>query len=304
MKLVLSANNLSKTYNARGTSHVAVAGISLNLHAGEILGLLGPNGAGKTTMAKMISGLVCPDQGTVEICGANPFRKPSTLRNVGVVLEGNRNLYWKLTPAENLEYFGVLRGLSAREARTRADHYLNRFGLSKKKKVLVEALSRGMQQKVAICAALLHEPTLLLLDEPTLGLDIESLEDVKTIIQNLAAENRAIVLTTHQLDVAQAVTTRTAIMKQGKIIAEENTSDLLKRFSGDSYVIEMVDPVAANLSSDLQNAGCMIENRRISFHGDNTSIWKILGKVDTLPIERFYKDKADLAGVFMKLTKG
>lgn len=111
-------------------------------------------------------------------------------------------------------------------------------------------------------------------------------------------------LTTHQLDVAQAVTTRTAIMKQGKIIAEENTSDLLKRFSGDSYVIEMVDPVAANLSSDLQNAGCMIENRRISFHGDNTSIWKILGKVDTLPIERFYKDKADLAGVFMKLTKG
>ena len=192
----ISLTNISKSYVPQ---QFVLKDISFDIKAGEKLGILGPNGAGKTTTIKMIAGLIYPDAGWVRIAGKDPHRQPDALRGVGAVLEGNRNLYWRLTPLENLEYFGVLRKLPRRMARQRGLELLERFELVDKQKEPVRKLSRGMQQKIAIAVALIHEPKLLLLDEPTLGLDVEAGETVKTLIRQVADSGCAILLTTHQL---------------------------------------------------------------------------------------------------------
>lgn len=175
---ILEVCNLQKTYQQRGKRIEALRGVSFNINAGEVLAFLGPNGAGKTTSIKMIAGLIQPDSGSVRIAGCDPQRNPQALRSLGAVLEGSRNLYWRLTPQENLEYFGVLRGSSPKATHQQAMRLLERFGLMHKRRTPVKALSRGMQQKLAIAVALVHKPQLLLLDEPTLGLDVEASQNV------------------------------------------------------------------------------------------------------------------------------
>lgn len=171
---LLEVENLRKTFRSGSGDVEAVRGISLKIEEGIVLGFLGPNGAGKTTTIKMIAGLVRPDSGSIRVAGLNPHDGPEALRHIGAVLEGNRNIYWRLTPLENLEYFGVLKGMAAKVARAKGREILERFGLAEKMKSPVQELSRGMQQKIAIAVALVHEPSLLLLDEPTLGLDVEA----------------------------------------------------------------------------------------------------------------------------------
>ena len=163
----------------------------------------------------MIAGLIRPDAGKVEIAGKDPHQDPQALQGVGAVLEGNRNLYWRLTPLENLEYFGVLRQMPRKLAKTRGVELLKTFDLLEKRNVPVQKLSRGMQQKIAIAVALIHQPQLLLLDEPTLGLDVEAGETVKQLIRQVAAGGCAILLTTHQLNVAEALSDRVAIIRAG-----------------------------------------------------------------------------------------
>lgn len=140
---VLEAARLRKVYRSQGKAIAAVRDVSLNISAGEVLAFLGPNGAGKTTTIKMIAGLILPDDGWVTIAGRNPHRDSQALRRLGAVLEGNRNLYWRLTAEENLEYFGVLRGLSRSVARQRGQELLERFDLLPKRRTPVQALSRG-----------------------------------------------------------------------------------------------------------------------------------------------------------------
>ena len=158
----LEAYNLRKTYRQGSQRFEAVRGVSLTIAAGEVLAFLGSNGAGKTTTIKMMAGLIKPDAGWVRIAGSDPHRNPAALQRLGAVLEGNRNLYWRLTPEENLEYFGVLKGLSRRAARKSGIELLERFGLLEKRRTPVQKLSRGMQQKLAIAVALVHQPQLLL----------------------------------------------------------------------------------------------------------------------------------------------
>ncbi|MEO1791498.1 MAG: ABC transporter ATP-binding protein, partial [Cyanobacteria bacterium J06629_19] len=152
--MALESEGLCKSYGRRKARFQAVRGVSLKIAPGEVLAFLGPNGAGKTTTIKMIAGLIRPDVGWVKIAGQDPHREPEALRGVGAVLEGNRNLYWRLTPLENLEYFGVLRGMSRREVRSRGLELLDAFSLLDKRKEPVQKLSRGMQQKIAIAVAL------------------------------------------------------------------------------------------------------------------------------------------------------
>jgi ABC-2 type transport system ATP-binding protein len=124
---ILDAYRLRKSYRAKGRLIEAVRGVSIRINRGEVLAFLGPNGAGKTTTIKMIAGLIRPDEGWVKLADRDPHRQPETFRLIGAVLEGNRNLYWRLTPAENLEYFGVLRGLSPRDARRRSHALLEQL---------------------------------------------------------------------------------------------------------------------------------------------------------------------------------
>ena len=300
---VLRAENLHKTFRSRGRVVQAVSGVSLRVERGEVLAFLGPNGAGKTTTIKMVAGLVRPDRGLVRIEERDPHRDPWTLRRLGAVLEGNRNVYWRLTPLENLEYFGVLRGLTAGAARRRGELLLRRFDLDHKKNALTQQLSRGMQQKLAIAVSLVHEPALLLLDEPTLGLDVEAAETVKQIVRELAAEGQAIVLTTHHLDVAQQLSDRVAIIREGRIVAKDRTKTLLARFSGEQYEIEVAAELDEPRRHRLAGLGAEVTDGCVVYVGEPEGLWQVLEVLRPLPILRVEKDRADLTEVFLKLVR-
>jgi ABC-2 type transport system ATP-binding protein len=299
----LEVYNLQKKYQQGKKSIEALSGLSLTINAGEVLAFLGPNGAGKTTSIKMIAGLIRPDAGWVRIAGCNPHSNPQALRMLGAVLEGSRNLYWRLTPQENLEYFGVLRGIGRTVARKQALKLLDQFGLMHKRSTPVKALSRGMQQKLAIAVALVHKPSLLLLDEPTLGLDVEACQNVKALVRQVASEGCAILLTTHQLDVAEEISDRVAIIQKGKIIAEESTEEIIRRFSGSTYTIKFegsLDPVQI---TKIEALGAIIEAEKIIYTGTKPGLYKVLRVLEPLPLSHVKQDQSDLTQIFLKLVR-
>ena len=300
----LEARDLRKVYGKGKQQIEAVRQVSLSIQLGEVLAFLGPNGAGKTTSIKMVAGLIQPDSGWVRIAGRDPHCDPKALRLVGAVLEGNRNLYWRLTPEENLEYFGVLRGLSRSVARRDALKLLEQFDLMEKRKTAVKDLSRGMQQKLAIAVALIHQPRLLLLDEPTLGLDVEASQHVKQLVRAIAQAGCAILLTTHQLDVAEELSDRVAVIRQGEVIAEQPTRELIRQFSGSSYRIELEEPLDPHRQTAIAPFGAAIEGRQITYTGQPEGLYQILRILEPLPFVQVKKDQADLTAVFLKLVRG
>ncbi|NJO42459.1 MAG: ABC transporter ATP-binding protein [Cyanobacteria bacterium CRU_2_1] len=300
---ILEAHHLKKFYRDRKQTIAAVQNVSLTIAAREVLAFLGPNGAGKTTTIKMIAGLILPDEGWVRIAGRDPHREAKALRSIGAVLEGNRNLYWRLTSEENLEYFGVLRGLTRKVAQQRTKALLERFGLMDKRRAIVQSLSRGMQQKLAIAVAMIHDPQLLLLDEPTLGLDVEATQSVKQLVREIAAEGRAILLTTHQLDIAEELSDRVAIINQGELIVEEPTSELIRQFSDATYTIELEQPLDAVRSSKIESMGATLNNTQIHHVRESETLYEILAILEPLPLVRVEKDQATLTDVFLKLVR-
>lgn len=300
---ILEVRELKKGYRSRGQSVEAVRGVSLELASGNILAFLGPNGAGKTTTIKMIAGLIVPDSGTVRIAGQDPHRNPWALKHVGAVLEGNRNVYWRLTPQENLSYFGMLKGLSAAEAGRRGLVLLERFGLADKGRALVQTLSRGMQQKLALAVALIHHPKLLLLDEPTLGLDVEAAENVKAMIRQVADDGQAVLLTTHQLEVAQKISDRVAILRQGEVVVAAPTQELLQRYSGDSYTILVTDAPDAARAQRLTAAGAAVTETTIVYSGDAPGLYHVLKLLEPIPLVSVTRDQADLTAIFLDLVR-
>ncbi len=278
----------------------AVQNSSFFLPQGQITGFLGPNGAGKTTLIKMMAGLILPDAGSIVV--GSSINKPHH-QQVGAVLEGNRNIYWRLTAEENLLYFGRLRGVSRQELRARIPQLLERFGLIEKRKAVVQTLSRGMQQKLAIAVALIHEPSVLLLDEPTLGLDFEASENLKEDLQKLAKENRAILISTHQIDIAEQITDQTIVMNKGQIIKVAPTAELIKQFSGESYFIETEDSITD--PQPLHDLGCVVENdTNVLYIGNRQGMWRILEIIKPYGLNSAQRHRARLADIFVKLLRG
>lgn len=299
----LEVYNLHKKYRQGKKTIQALSGVSLTINTGEVLAFLGPNGAGKTTSIKMIAGLIQPDIGSVRIAGCDPHRNPEALRMLGAVLEGSRNLYWRLTAEENLEYFGVLKGITSVAARKQAVRLLEQFNLIHKRATPVKSLSRGMQQKLAIAVALVHKPSLLLLDEPTLGLDVEAGEHVKTLVKQIASEGCAILLTTHQLDVAEEISDRVAIIQKGKIIAEETTSEIIRRFSNSTYLIEFAGELNSLQISKLEKLGLIFDAEKLIYAGTKPGLYQVLSILEPLPLIQVKQDQADLTQVFLKLVR-
>ncbi len=300
--LILEASHLQKNYRSQGKTVAAVRDVSLNIAEKEVLAFLGPNGAGKTTSIKMIAGLILPDAGQVRIVGRDPHQDARARRSIGAVLEGNRNVYWRLTPEENLTYFGVLRGLSQRTAHQRAKTLLERFELTEKRRSLVQTLSRGMQQKLAIAVALIHDPQLLLLDEPTLGLDVEATQSVKRLVREIAAEGRAILLTTHQLDIAEELSDRVAIINGGEVVVEEPTTELIRQFSNAAYTIELEQALDSVRLDKISRLDVVIKHEKI-YVNELKLVYEILEIIRPLPFVQVVKDQASLEEIFLKLVQ-
>ena len=202
---------LSKSFSGRP----AALELAFSVEAGEAFGLLGPNGAGKTTTLRMLAGLFAPDAGRARVAGCDiePGRAASALlrSRVGLLTE-HPGFYDRLDARENLEHFGALYGVALPEARARSTRLLARFGLAEHADKPFAALSRGMKQKLAIARALLHEPQVILLDEPTVGLDPEATREVRAVVAELRREGRTIVLCTHDLDEVERLCSRAAFI--------------------------------------------------------------------------------------------
>jgi ABC-2 type transport system ATP-binding protein len=215
--------------------------ISFAIREGEVFGLLGPNGAGKTTTVKMVSGLVKPDAGRVLIDGLDVERhRRKILEKVGVVLEGTRTSIWPLTPLENLHYYGNLKNVRGRLLKDRAHELLDFIGLREKKNIQVRRLSRGEKQKLAICIALIADPQVILLDEPTTGLDVHSSRAIKDkIVEMTRTLGKCVLVTTHDMHVAQELCDRIGIIDKGQLVACKATDELLDVFSDQIFIFKL-----------------------------------------------------------------
>lgn len=317
---MIVTESLRKVYVAgwiRRRSIKALKGLDLSVAKGEIFGLLGPNGAGKTTTVKLICGLLRPTSGRIFLDGhqvSAHSRWPSRL--IGAVLEGNRNVYWNLTPWQNLMYFARLRGVRERTAKTRAEELLKEFDLGKKARDVVGTLSRGMQQKLALCCALVSNPPILLVDEPTLGLDIASARAIRAKLQTLAKEeNRAILLTTHNMQLAASVCDRVGIISEGELVRIGRVHDLVDVFETSVYVVEC----SALLRSATADRLLRIPGLRLSCEDDlceirlpmsatgskNADLYEVIDilKDAHLQLLSVHEARLSLEDVFVRLTE-
>jgi ABC-2 type transport system ATP-binding protein len=279
---------------------VAVDNVNLNIQKGEILGLLGINGAGKTTMLKMICGLLNPTRGEIKISGLPLERNRSKLLNdISAVLEGSRNSLWPMTVKQNLIYFGYLKNTRGRILMERGQELLNFFQLNHKKNEVVKNLSKGMKQKLAIVLAFISDPELILLDEPTLGLDVQTSKLVKQRIVQLARENqKTVLLTSHQIGMVEEICDRVAIISKGKIIACERTEKFLQNMGREQYVFKLQE------RPDLSILNHIPEVKDLELISDNNddhffSIRMIIDRKDNLfPIlEALQKSSAKILSI-------
>ena len=231
---VVNLQGVTKRYN----EILAVDNIDLRVEAGEIFGLLGPNGSGKSTTMKMLLGLVQPDGGSISVLGIDVQKDPVAVkRQVGYVPESPR-LYEFLTGVEYLDFIGDVFGLQTEEKKDRINEYLKALELEGREGDMISGYSQGMKQKIALTSALIHRPKLLVLDEPLNALDPKSARIVKDLLHELKAQGVTTILSTHVLEIAEAMCDRIGIMYQGRILALGTIEELRKRASMPSSGLE------------------------------------------------------------------
>ena len=250
----LEVRSVSKTYLERGKPGVrAVDDVSFGIAQNEVLGLLGPNGAGKTTIIKCILGLMRPDSGKISVFGQDvQTHYPQVLEKMGAVLEGSRNLYWRLTVWENILFFSGLNGISPGRSHDYFEYLIQLFSLEDKRDVQVRRLSQGMKQKTSVVCALARRTPLIFLDEPTLGLDVETSLELRHVLKQLVRqENRTIVISSHNMDVIQDICQRVVILSNGKVIVDDQVSHLMRLFETRAYRITLEGPLPEGLGEAL-----------------------------------------------------
>jgi ABC-2 type transport system ATP-binding protein len=217
----------------------AVDAVSFEVRPGEIYGLLGPNGAGKTTTISMISGLLKPDAGEIFVAGTAFWSDPQKAKRIMGVVPQELAIYEELTGRENLEFWGRIAGLSFGEAKSRATELLTALSLTDRAKDAVKTYSGGMKRRINLGCALLHKPQLLLLDEPTVGIDPQARLNILEFIRGLRVSGTAILYTTHYLEEAETLCQRIGIIDHGRLLAEGTLSELQERLGGDRvFVLE------------------------------------------------------------------
>jgi ABC-2 type transport system ATP-binding protein len=252
----------------------AVDGVSLQIPRGEIFGLLGPNGAGKSTTIRMLCTLLEPSGGMALVNGYDIQRQPNLVReNLGTLLAGERSIYWKLTARENLEYFAALFHIPPDVAKKRVNELLERLELASRADDLVEKFSTGMKQRVAIGKALVANPPILLLDEPTLGLDPQAARNLRELVADLKREGHTILLTTHYMEEADQLSDRIGIIDQGKIIALDTPSNLKDRINQKDVIRLEISGWHDDLASKIQAVPGV--EKMIAHRMGEESLWEV-----------------------------
>jgi ABC-2 type transport system ATP-binding protein len=275
---VLTLTDLRKSYGPT----VAVDGLSLRVEPGEILGLLGPNGAGKSTTVHLALGLLTPDSGTVTVDGLGKPTDPGVRRQLGLAPQALA-LYAELTGEENLTFLGRVYGLGRGALQGRVDWALDFAGLTDRRHDRVGDYSGGMQRRLNLAAALLHQPRLVLLDEPTAGVDPQSRNAILERILELKRGGLTVVYTTHYMEEAERLCDRVAIVDHGKVLALDTVANLKRAHGGDPVLVATV----AGLPRRIPTADPAAEVARLVASGR---------------VEDFHVERTDLEQVFLKLT--
>lgn len=219
---------LHRSYRRRtGPELVALAGIDLDVAVGEVHGLLGPNGAGKTTLCKILSTVLLPTAGSASVLGHDVVSAADAVRRrIGIVFGGERGLYTRLTARQNLEYWAALYRVPRRQSRERVAALLNRVGLTQRADERVETFSRGMKQRLHLARGLVGEPRVLLLDEPTVGMDPVAGQEFRVLVGELRAEGRTVLMATHDMAEAEALCDRVSLIDGGRLLATESPATI------------------------------------------------------------------------------
>jgi len=294
---------------------VAVDGVSFDIREGELFGLLGPNGAGKTTTVKMLTTLLIPTAGTATILGHDVVKEAAHIRpHIGFIFGGERGLYWRLSAVDNLRYFANLYMVEPDVARRRIPYLLELVGLKDRSREKVEGYSRGMMQRLHIARTLLHDPLILFLDEPTMGLDPVGARELRSVIRNLLQERKTILLTTHYMFEADELCQRIGVINQGKIIALDTPSGL-KQHVQDLSVIQMevlgiteeqVDRLRSLPFIDTVSVEPREQRQVLSIHSSlgSGAVPQILNVLDGLRVDKVTAREPTLEDAYVRLVEG
>jgi len=308
----VKVEGLRKIYRQKRKVVKAVDDVTFEVRRGGIVGLLGPNGAGKTTTIKCVCGLIEPDGGSVEILGRRTTGRPrEAARRVAALLEGNRNIYWRLNVRENLQFFAGLMGRSGAALKKEINDLMERFGLADKAGVQARFLSRGMQQKLALGCCLVRGAPVLLLDEPTLGLDVETSHDMRGFIRALAPE-KTILLSSHDMGVVEDVCDRVIVIKGGRVVADDTVAALKALFRYRRYRVNVRGALGRDAQAEIEKR---FPDARVRRDADITCIevdlpdagriyalFEVLRAADA-PIEEIQREQCDLERAYLELVR-
>ncbi|MGE5611923.1 MAG: ABC transporter ATP-binding protein [Bacillota bacterium] len=274
---MLSLRNVRKSFGRV----VAVDGLSLDIHRGEVFGLLGPNGAGKSTTLAMMVGLLAPDSGEIRVDGRAPTNNRARA-GIGLAPQ-TLSIYDELSARENLDFFASLYGMNRRQRQARAAELLEFVGLSDRAKDRVRGFPGGMKRRINLAVALVHDPTLILLDEPTAGVDPQSRNAIFEIVTALRERGRTIIYITHYMEEVQRLCTRAGIIDHGQLLAIDSVESLIKAYGGQSIVrVERTGGYEEYLTDSALSV-----------------LTSVLATGDALSV---HIDRPDLGSVFLNLT--
>ena len=310
----ISLKNLTKRFG----SILAVDDISLSVSGGEVLGFLGPNGAGKSTTMRMVTGFIEPTSGTAEVCGMDVTRHPvESKRRIGYLPEGAPT-YGDMTAESYLGFIAEIRGLDGAEKRHRVDTVIDNVDLSDVIRQPIDTLSKGFKRRVGLAQAMLHDPEILIMDEPTDGLDPNQKHQVRTLIREMSRD-KAIIISTHILEEVEAVCSRAVIIAHGRLLADGRPQGLLTQAPNHNAVVITVDnAIAKNLRRDLEAVAGVAGVEDVPSLGDangtsrlravpagGAAIAEDIGEMlrgKNTPVREMYVERGALYDVFRKIT--
>ena len=307
---IVRATGLVKRYDRT----LAVGGLDLDVAEGEIFGLVGPNGAGKTTTLRILATLLVPDSGDAEIAGASVRRNPNDVRRVLGFMPDSFGVYDDMKVWEYLDFFGRCYGLSAATRRRTIGDLLELVDLADKRDDYVQTLSRGMEQRLCLAHALVHDPQVLLLDEPASGLDPRARVELRELLRELRNLGKTILISSHILPELEELCTSVAIVDRGQVLAQGKVSDIERRLRFGAVLRvrvlaegEALEAARARLAADSDVATAEILDDgtiELGFRGDDAASARLLSEVvrDGLPVVTFARAASDLEELFLQVT--